>query len=756
MTSRVFASIGNFSVRFRWPIVIGWVLITIISVKAFPGLSDVAKDSQSSFLPASSPSVQAETLAQPFQNSKYGIATLIAAREIGVLTASDLQEISTLEARIRGLSGVTHVQDFGLSPDKHAEQAQVVTDLPPYSAGTDAIALVKAIRATFPSDASGLQVHLTGTIPGFVDQQSQSKSSQGSVQEFSLLFIIALLLIAFRALLAPLITLLPAALVLALASPVIAGATHLGVQVSAITQFILIVLVLGAGTDYGLFLVFRVREELRRGLEPKDAVRRAVATVGESITFSALIVMAALMSLIIAQFSFYQALGPALAIGIALMLMAGLTLLPALLAIFGRAVFWPSRARLDANPRPNIYGRIAAVVVRRPMPVAVIGALIFGAIAFGQLGTTTAGFADQSAPTGTDSAAGDTLISEHYGSANLNATEFLYKFGTPIWTHADDLQTIQTALQAGGGFAAVEGPLAFSGQALTPAALVAIHDHGSTLATEALARFISPDGRTVQYIAVEQGGAATPIKAIPALRTLAVRSGAEVHTVAQGVFGIQPFAYDVNQLSSSDLWHIIPIVAVLIAILLAIVMRSLVAPFYLVTSVLLSYLAALGLTALIFVHFGGQSGINFVLPFLMFVFLMALGSDYNVLVMTRIREESHHLRTGEAVRRAIGATGTTVTTAGLILGGTFAVLAFAGGGASGGSQIQQIGYGVAFGVVMDTFVVRTILVPAIVVLLGRRNWWPSRLWRQGEPALTPALIPPAPEPAPPLQTTSIR
>ena len=475
-----------------------------------------------------------------------------------------------------------------------------------------------------------------------------------------------------------------------------------------------------------------------------------------SITFSALIVMAALMSLIIAQFSFYQALGPALAIGIALMLMAGLTLLPALLAIFGRAVFWPSRARLDENPRANIYGRIAAFVVRRPMPVAVIGAIIFGAIAFGQLGTTTAGFADQSAPTGTDSAAGDTLISEHYGSANLNATEFLYKFATPIWSHADDLQTIQTALQSGGGFATVEGPLAFSGQALTPAQLVAIHAHGSTLATEALARFVSPDGRTVQYIAVEPGGAAAPIRPIPALRTLADTSGAEVHTVAQGVFGIQPFAYDVNQLSSSDLWHIIPVVAVLIAILLAIVMRSLVAPLYLVTSVLLSYLAALGLTALIFVHFGGQSGINFVLPFLMFVFLMALGSDYNVLVMTRIREESHHLRTGEAVRRAIGATGTTVTTAGLILGGTFAVLAFAGGGASGGSQIQQIGYGVAFGVVMDTFVVRTILVPAIVVLLGRRNWWPSGLWRQGEPALTPAVTPPAPEPTPPLQTTSAR
>ena len=247
----------------------------------------------------------------------------------------------------------------------------MVTNLPPFSAGSNAVALVAAIRTTFPNGTSGLQFHLTGTIPGFVDQQSQSKSSQGDIQKFSLLFIIVLLLVAFRALLAPLVTLVPAALVLALASPVIAGATHLGVQVSAITQFILIVLVLGAGTDYGLFLVFRMREELRRGLEPKDAVRRAVATVGESITFSALIVIAALMSLIIAQFNFYQSLGPALALGIALMLLAGLTLLPALLAIFGRAVFWPSRARLVENPRANVYGRIAARVVRRPMPVAI-------------------------------------------------------------------------------------------------------------------------------------------------------------------------------------------------------------------------------------------------------------------------------------------------------------------------------------------------------------------------------------------------
>jgi RND superfamily putative drug exporter len=724
--SRIFSAIGTFSVRFRWPIVIAWVLVTVVSVKALPGLADVAKDAQSSFLPANTPSVQAQQLAQPFQDSKHGVATLVVARDASAITPSDLQQINAVESKIRAVNGVARVQDFGLSPDGRAEQAQVVTNLPPFGGGTAAISLVDSIRATFPKNTAGLQFHLTGTIPGFVDRQKQSSTSQGNIQLVSILLIIVLLLVAFRAALAPLVTLIPAGIVLALASPVIAAATHIGVQVSSITQLLLIVLVLGAGTDYGLFLVFRTREELRRGLEPKAAVHRAVSTAGESITFSALIVIAALTSLLIAQFGFYQSLGPALAIGIALMLVAGLTLLPALLAIFGRAVYWPSRARLVENRRISLYGRIAGMVTRRPALVAVVGLVLFSAIAFGQVGTKTSGFADQSAPSGTDSAAGDAIVAQHYGSSTTQATLFLFRFTTPVWAHADDLQTLQQTLRASGAFEGITGPLTFSRNPLTPTELVAAHASGNPQVAAALSRFVSPDGMTVQYLATEPGGAALPVEKVPAVRDLAVRAGLRVHAVAQGVFGIQLFAYDVNQLSSSDLWHIIPVVAVLIALLLALVLRSAVAPPYLVSSVVLSYLAALGLTALVFVHLGGQDGINFVLPFLMFVFLMALGSDYNVLVMTRIREEAHRTNTRAAVRAAIDATGTTVTTAGLILCGTFAVLAFAGGG-SGGGQIQQIGYGVAFGVVMDTFVVRTILVPAFVVLLGRWNWWPSRL-----------------------------
>ena len=161
---------------------------------------------------------------------------------------------------------------------------------------------------------------------------------------------------------------------------------------------------------------------------------------------------------------------------------------------------------------------------------------------------------------------------------------------------------------------------------------------------------------------------------------------------------------------------------IVLALLLAIVLRSLVAPLYLVVSVGLSYLASLGLAVLVFVVIGGQDGINFVLPFFMFIFIMALGQDYNILVMTRIREEAHHAPIKVAVRRAVEATGTTVTSAGLILAGTFGVLT-----ATGNTQVQEIGLGLAAGILLDTFFVRTLLVPSVVVLLGRWNWWPSRL-----------------------------
>jgi RND superfamily putative drug exporter len=297
----------------------------------------------------------------------------------------------------------------------------------------------------------------------------------------------------------------------------------------------------------------------------------------------------------------------------------------------------------------------------------------------------------------------------------------------------------------------VAGPLNPNGATLSPAQLTALHDklgapqslpaappaNAGVPANDyqlyrATALYISPDGRTVQFETGLKAGdpSTTPaMNAVPAVRTAAAAAMGTIGATDYGVGGQAPAIYDISSISNSDLATVIPIAIVIIGFLLALVMRSLVAPLYLIVSVGLSYLAALGLSVLVFIEAAGDGGLVFFLPFLMFVFLLALGEDYNILVMSRIREEAQHLPLKEAVSRALVATGTTVTSAGLVLGGTFAVFAIVGA-QTGSSQFRDVGAGLALGVLMDTFLVRTLLVPSTVVLLGRWNWWPSKLSRR--------------------------
>jgi len=753
---RFFTALGRASVRFRFLIVLAWIVVTVLAVRTLPSLSDVAKDTTSGFLPPSAPSMQASAMAAPFQDSSLAAATLVAARE-GGLTTADNAAIDALELKVRAVPHVKVLVDFGVSADGGARQALVQADVVSFSGGPEAKGVVDGIRAEFGqvNAPSGLQIHLTGQLATQIDSVSTAGRSQNNTQSLSLLFIIVLLLLAFRAALAPFLTLIPAAFVLVLSGPVIAEATNIGVQVSSITQLLLVVLILGAGTDYGVFLVFRVREEIRRGLTPHEAVIRAVGRVGESITFSALTVIAALVTLVLADFGIYQSLGPALAIGIALMLVAGLTLLPALLAIFGRAVFWPSRLTVASTPSVGLWDRVARITTRRPVLTLTAGIVLFVALSVSLFTTGTAGFGQSaSSADGSDSAAGTALIAAHFPSSTTSRSAVLMQFPTSVWDDPSVIQTAQSKLASATDFTGVVGPLDPGGVTLTPDQLKQLHATlgparqlpavpTTTAVTTQLynayrstGQLISTDGRTVQFsVEFANGDSSTPaaIAKVPAARVAVSQAGTAAGASASGFFGIVAFAYDVSAISSSDLDRIIPIVAVLIAILLALVLRSLIAPLYLVASIVLSYFAALGVVALVFVKLGGQDGLNFILPFLMFVFLMALGSDYNILIMSRIREEAHELPLREAVAKAVGRTGSTVTTAGVILAGTFAVLAIAGGGGAGGGQIQQIGYGVAAGVLMDTFLVRSLLVPALVVLLGRWNWWPSSL-HQDAPA----------------------
>jgi putative drug exporter of the RND superfamily len=747
----MFAGIARFDVRFRWVIVAVWVVGAVAGARLLPGLSSVTQSNNASFLPASSPSVRAAGLAQPFQGKNpSGTAVIVAYRPSGPLTAADNAAIGRVERTAQQVFGVSLVRDEGRSRDEKA--AEVLVTLTP--AGSDGGApdhIVAAIRAGFGQAGApaGLAFHLTGPVAASVDA---SNTHAGAITRLTLLFVIVLLFVVYRALLAPLITLVPAALAVVLSGPLIAEAAKAGLPVSPVSQQLLIVLLIGAGSDYGLFLSYRVREEMAGGREPRQALVAAVERVGEAVTYSGLTVALALLSLLLAPFALYRGLGPALAIGIGVLLAASLTLTPALLAIFGKAAFWPSHPKAGPH-RDMLWGRVAARVVRRPAATLVAGLVLFGALAAGLTGYRTAGLVS-GPPAGSDSAAGSAVLTAHFPKATVGADQLLLRFATPVWADPGVLTRVQSRLAAEPVFRSVTGPLGPGPGSLSAAELARLHGLlGPAVglpptpasrsvaprpyaAYRAAARFISPDGRTVQYYAVLRAGpvsSAAAAGAIPqaraALAALAHLAGAPDY----GVAGQDASAYDIQSGSNSSLLIVIPVVLVLILVLLGLLLRSLVAPWYLALTVGLSYLASLGFAMIVFVHLGGKDGLIFVLPLLMFVFSMALGEDYNILVMSRIREEARHAPgLSAALTRAIGVTGGTVTAAGTILAGTFAVLGLVGGN----DNAQQLGFSVAFGVVLDTFFVRTLLVPSIAMLLGRWNWWPSGLSRP--PGVGPA------------------
>jgi RND superfamily putative drug exporter len=758
----IFRAIGSFAVRFRWVVLIAWVAAAVFIPRALPSLASVTQGNNSAFLPASAPSEQAAQLAAPFGATNLTPVPVVAARTDGTFTADDQAWLVRLSADLAKVATVVKVHDLGVSAPSatvpgQAAQLQVLSNV---NQGDDTAItnLVDHLRTaiTDSSPPPGAQAHLAGQVAVNVDQQKQSGNTGNQIQLVSIVFIIILLLVIFRSVLAPFITLIPAAMSVAIAGPLVAELAHHGLKVSQLSQLLLIVLVLGAGTDYGLFLVFRVRENLRRGESSKEAVVNALTKVGESITFSALTVIAALLSLLFATFQIYSNLGIPLAIGIGVMLLAGLTLLPALLAIFGRAAFWPTRNKAGASTS-GAWGRIAVRIVRRPGVALSIGIIIFGGLSFAFAGYQSAGFGGTiTAPAGTDSAAGTELLNKYFPETAANPTNFVYKLSTPAWENPQAIQAATKQLQASGLITGVTGPLnPIGGTGFTPAQYQQLHAAlGSGPLPQqmpaaldgkitpqvyqeyrATAQFVDTAGTTIQFqtgLTAGDPSTTAALNAVPALRTEAGQVAVTLHATDYGVGGEAPAIYDISALSNSDLAHVIPIAIIVIGVLLAIVMRSLIAPLYLIASVALSYFAALGLAVIVFIEIGNSGGITFILPFLLFIFLLALGEDYNILVMTRIREEAHRLPLREAVSRAISVTGTTVTSAGLVLAGTFAVFAVVGGRGSGGSQIRDVGVGLAVGVLMDTFVVRTVLVPCTVVLLGRWNWWPSRITMQPE------------------------
>lgn len=456
----MFKAIARFSVKFRWLIIIVWLIAIPVTAKTLPSLTSVTKSNNSAFLPSSSPSQQASNLTAPFQGKNTSTTALIvASSSSGPLTTPDMNAISELEMAVKKLPNVSLVKDQATSKDGAVQEILVGTSSSGFGNGSQQF--VSNVRGTFSKvqNPGNLNFHLTGTLAEDVDSNNSNNSARNNTQIFIILFIVVLLFIVYRSLLAPLITLIPAAISLIIASPIIAESTKIGVQVSPITQLLLIVLLLGAGTDYGIFLVFRVREELRRGHEPKEAVVQALSKVGEVITFSALTVSSALLSLLLASFGFYKGLGPALAIGIGVLLVAGLTLLPALLTVFGKAAFWPVKNRPVKTQKIGVWGRVADRVIAHPVITLIIGTILLGSLITGLIGYKTGGFNDTGPPSKSDSAIGSQIIAEHFPAASNNPQELLLKFNRPVWSDFNVVSKAQQQLASDSVFKSISGPI---------------------------------------------------------------------------------------------------------------------------------------------------------------------------------------------------------------------------------------------------------------------------------------------------------
>jgi len=460
--------------------------------------------------------------------------------------------------------------------------------------------------------------------------------------------------------------------------------------VSGQSTAILIVLMFGAGTDYCLLLVSRYRSGLQRHPETVDALRAAIPEAAPPMVASAFTVIAAMLVMLAGVFGVNRTLGPVNAIGIAVVLLAGLTLLPALLGLLGRRAFWPrSVAERDAEAGHGRWHAIGLRVRRRPALWLMIVApfVIVGASGLAVWKTQVNPIEQFRGMTG--GTRGYHVLSSAFPAGAVNPTSILVERMDGAVQPAD-LEEVRRRARVPG--------------------VQAITDTGRR----------SEDGRAALLSLVYTDN---PFGS-PALdRTQTVRD--RLHDVGEPlhvlVGGGSAERLDIRIASVRDTKVIVPLVLVVVLLTLIALLRAVVAPLYLLATVIVSFAASLGTALLVFKYVFGQGTFSPGIPLIIFILLVALGSDYNMFLMSRIREEAAQYGTREGTLRALSATGPVITSAGLILAGTFAVLTIIPNW-----DLGLIGFTVALGVLFDTFIVRSICVPAITWLVGEKSWWPSR------------------------------
>ncbi|MGV9215144.1 MMPL family transporter [Micromonospora sp. RB23] len=680
-------------------VVLAWLVIGAVAGPYAGRLSEVSTNDNAAFLPTDAEATRAQDLAGGFVDRQTTPALVVYERSSGI-TDADRQRVAADAARFAQVPGVvTPLPPPIPSADGQALQVVVPVD---DAEGEQIGAVVRQVRDIAGGDRDGLSVDVAGPAGLLADLIEVFSAIDGPLLLVTLVVVLIILLIVYRSPVLWVFPLLAAGMSYALAAVfvyLLADADILKLNGQA--QGILTVLVFGAGTDYALLLIARYREELHRHDRPWSAMRAAWRGAAPAIIASGGTVIVSLLCLLLSSLNSNRALGPVAAIGIAATLLVMLTFLPALLVLGGRWAFWPRRPRVDqADPQAEhgIWSRVAGFVARHARPIWLSTAVVLAVLTLGltQLGATILGQSDLFTQR-TDSVDGQEVIARHYPAGT----------GSPatIFTTQQSAQQVAQVAKDVPGVADVR-PLTGGPQTGPPQ-------------ENAAPKVV--DGR-VQLEAT----LTDPPDSDGAERTIRDLREA-VHQVPGAdavVGGFTAINVDTSDAAKRDQNVIIPVVLVVIAVILALLLRALLAPLLLIGTVLLSFAATLGLCALLFRHVFGFPGVDSSFPLFAFVFLVALGIDYNIFLMSRVREESVKRGTRAGVLAGLAVTGGVITSAGIVLAATFSALAVLPL-----VVLVELGTAVAIGVLIDTIIVRSLLVPALAYDIGPKIWWPGRLSR---------------------------
>ena len=687
--------------RSKWVIVVFWLVVVALLGGLAGKLQGAEKNDASSYLPGSAESTQELNEQSVFQSKNYNPALVIYVRDSGI-TAADLAKAHADARYFASLPVVGgRVAPPVVSKDGKAIQTVVGSDLG-YNA--DISGFINSVQTTATKNADGLSVYIGGPAASANDQLKIFKGIDSTLLYSALGVVIVLLLLTYRSPVLWLLPIISAGVALTASEAIIYLLTqHANLTVNGQSGGILVVLVIGASTDYALLLVARYREELRRHEDRHQAMAVALRRAGPAIIASGLTVVTGMLCLLAAESNDISGLGPVAAVGVAIGLTAMITLLPALLVVFGRWIFWPVKPRYgSAEPTSRgIWARVGKAISRRPRAVWLVTAILLGVCSLGligfKIGTLTTAQSFRGAPA---SVTAQNVVSKYFAAGSGEPVQII--------STAASGDAVRAALADTPGIASVTAPVTKDGLAFLQATMIPAPD--------------SP----AAYALVDK--IRTTVHAIP---------GAEAK-----VGGATAVNKDVGTAAARDRNLLIPLILGVVLLILGLLLRAIVAPLLLIATVVLSFGAALGLSALVFRHVFGFAGADTSLPLFVFVFLVALGIDYNIFLMTRVREESIRSGTWRGALNGLAATGGVITSAGLVLAGTFAVL-----GTLPLVEFTEIGFAVALGVLLDTIVVRSVLVTALTLDIGRHMWWPSALARQDAGAVTDGTAVPDPSQA---------